>query len=380
MPQFPDYFTAWRTMELGNREVVDALVRPDHRGPSPGLRALLAGWPGAHYWADRAEGRLVLVRPLDESEPVGWAKHIALFLVTLVCSLAAGAALAGVWYPVAGPGGFLGLLREIFQFFRGLVNGDWRVFLAGWPFAVPSLGILLVHELGHYFAARRYAIDTTPPFFIPMPPIPSVGSPIGSFGAFIRVRSPVLDRQQLLDVGAAGPLAGFVVAVIVLVWGYTLSERVPFEPGETKSYVVFAGNLIFLGDSLFTHWLREWLVPGSGALRLSLPAFAGWVGCFLTGLNLLPLSQLDGGHIAHGLLGRRQAVVALAAIAGLIYLSQYSLNWLLWAVLAFVIGGGRVGHPPVAIVNRRIPRSRVWVGLACLVVLIVTFVPIPFAQ
>jgi hypothetical protein len=225
--QFGELFSAWRTMELGSREVVDALVLPSHRGPSTQLTQFLGAWQGAHYWADDARERLVLVRPIGIDEPVGWAKYVLFFVLTLICSLAAGAALAGVWYPVAVPGGLVGVIREIIEFFRGFLAGDWKIFLAGWTFAVPSLLILLIHELGHYQAARRYAIDTTPPFFIPMPPVPTVGSPIGSFGAFIRVRSPVIDRQQLLDVGAAGPLAGFVVALVVLVWGFTLSERVP---------------------------------------------------------------------------------------------------------------------------------------------------------
>jgi hypothetical protein len=379
--RYPEFFSAWRTVVFGNREVIDAVVRAEHRAASAELAGFLGAWRGAHYWADRSAGRLVLVRPLGASEPVGWFKYVALFTITLVCSLAAGAALAGVWYPVDHPGFLAGLGPEVVQFARGFVQGDWRTFLVGWPFAVPSLGILLVHELGHYWAARRYAIDTTPPIFIPMPPLAApLGSPIGSFGAYIRVRSPVLDRQQLLDVGAAGPLAGFVVAVAALIWGYLASERVPFEPGETKSYVVFAGNLLWLGDSLLTHWLREWLVPGDTAVRLSLPAFAGWVGCFLTGLNLLPLSQLDGGHIAYGLVGRRQTNVAVATVVGLLYLTQYSWSWFLWVILAFLIGGGHLGHPPVAIPDRRIPASRVWVGAACLAVFVATFVPVPFAQ
>jgi hypothetical protein len=377
--QFPGFFSAWRTMELGNREVTDALVRAEHRAPSAELAGFLGQWRGAHYWADRGRRRLVLVRPLEDAPRIGWTKYVLLFAITLICSLAAGAAMAGVWYPVDYPGFLIGFARELVQFFQGFALGDWRTFLTGWPFAAPSLGILLIHEAGHYFAARRYAIDTTPPIFVPMPPIPS-GSPIGSFGAFIRVRSPVLDRRQLLDVGAAGPLAGFVAAVLVLAWGYPTSERVPFEPGETKSYVVFAGNLLWLGDSLLTHGLREWLLPGETAVRLSLPAFAGWVGCFLTGLNLLPLSQLDGGHIAHGLLGKRQAAVAVVTIGVLLYLTQYSWSWFLWVALALLIGGGRVGHPSVAIPARPIPASRSWVGLACLAILVATFVPVPFAQ
>jgi len=375
--QFPELFAAWRTIHFGTREVVDALVLPDHRQRSPALAALLRTWPGAHYWADRSGGRLVLVRALGTDAPIGWTKHIILFALTALFSLAAGAALAGVWYPVDYPGFFTGFVRELIQFGAGLVAGDWRLFLVGWAFAVPSLGILLIHELGHYWAARRYAIDATPPYFIPVPP---TISPIGSFGAFIRARSPVLDSQQLADVGAAGPLAGFVVAVAVLIWGYLTSERVPFEPGLTKNYVVFAGQVLQLGDSLLTHFLREWLLPGDTAVHLSLPAFAGWVGCFLTGLNLLPLSQLDGGHVAYGFLGRKQGTLAIASVIGLLYLSQYSWNWVIWVVMAFLIGGGRLQHPPVVIPDRPIARDRIWVGLACVVVFVLTFVPIPFAQ
>jgi hypothetical protein len=373
--RFPQLFSAWRTRRLGSREVIDALVAEAHRGPSPELRGLLDTWPGAHYWNDRADGRLVLVRPLVADGRPPWLAHGLLFALTVIFSLAAGAALAGAWYPVSFPG-LAGFAQGVVHFFTGLVQGDWEVFLVGWSFALPLLGILLVHELGHYVAARRYAIDTSPPWFIPMPP---TLSPIGTFGAFIRLRSPVLDRQQLTDVGAAGPLAGFVVALAVLVWGYLTSERIPFEPGFTRSYVVFAGQPVFLGESLLTLGLREWLLPGETAVHLSLPAFAGWVGCYLTGLNLLPLSQFDGGHILYGLLGRRQAAVALATIAGLLYLAQWSWSWYVWVGLAFLVGGGRIAHPPVTVPGRPIPANRAWTGAACVAVFVATFVPIPFA-
>ncbi len=377
MDQFPSFFTAWRTVRAGSREVIDALVVPRSGQASAEFTAFLASWPGAHYWADRARTRLILVRPLEKDAPVGWGKHVFLFLLTALFSLAAGSAMAGVWTPVDYPGFVVGFGQELLAFFQGLWAGDWRLFLVGWAFAVPSLGILLVHELGHYFVARRYAIDVTPPYFIPVPP---TISPIGSFGAFIRARTPVLDRQQLADVGAAGPLAGFVVAVAVLIWGYLTSERVPWEPGLTKSYVTYAGHVLTLGDSLLTHYLREWLLPGKTAVRLSLPAFAGWVGCFLTGLNLLPLSQLDGGHIAYGFLGRRQGGLALVTVVGLLYLSQFSFNWVIWVAMALLIGGGRLEHPPVVMPERSIHRHRAWLGLACLAVFVMTFVPIPFVQ
>lgn len=377
MDQYPQFFSAWRTIRFGTREVVDGLVLPDHRKPSPELKGFLKGWQGAHYWANRSAGRLVLVRALERDAPVGWAVHVLLFALTLLFSLAAGAALAGVYYPVDYPGFLIGFGKELYQFGLGLVHGDWRTILVGWSFAVPSLGILLVHELGHYLVGRRYAIDVTPPFFIPVPP---TVSPIGSFGAFIRARSPVMDRQQLADVGAAGPLAGFVVAVVVLIWGYLTSERVPWEPGQTRSYVMFAGQMLSVGDSLLTHYLREWLIPGSSAVHLSLPAFAGWVGLFLTGLNLLPLSQLDGGHVAYGFLGRRQGLLAGLTVVGLLYLAQSSFNWYIWVAMAFLIGGGRLSHPPVVIPDRPVAAQRAWVAVACLVVFAITFVPIPFGQ
>src|ERR1041384_3277255 len=178
---------AWRIMRLGNREVVDGLVAPEHRGPSPELRGVLDRWKGGWYWADAARRRLVLIPPTAEARPPRWILHAVLFAVTIVCSLGAGAALAGVWSPWLASG-FLGVFTGAAQFFVGMVLGEWRPLVQGWTFAVPLLGILLVHEGGHYFAARRYDIDTTPPFFLPIPP---TLSPIGSLGAFIRLPSPV---------------------------------------------------------------------------------------------------------------------------------------------------------------------------------------------
>jgi hypothetical protein len=374
MDELLPFLVAWRVLRLGTREVVEAQVAEPYRGASPELAAVLDRWRGGWYWADRARSRLVLVRAVPGARGPRWLLHGALFAVTIVCSLGAGAALAGVWYPYTAPG-LRGLLEGAGQFFVGMVQGDWRLFLDGWTFALPLLGILLIHESGHYLAARRYHIDTTPPFFIPIPP---TLSPIGSLGAFIRLRSPVLDRRQLLDVGAAGPLAGFVVALAVLLWGYHTSQVSLAAPAAT--WVSFAGEPIGLGDSLLTHWLRQWAFPHAGSVHLSLPAFAGWVGAFVTGLNLLPLSQLDGGHVLYGLLGRRQRWVAGAAVLALLVLAQQSWNWYVWVAMAFLIGGGRWSHPSVVVPEWRVPASRRWVGLACVVVFVLTFVPVPFAH
>jgi len=296
--------------------------------------------------------------------------------------------LSGAWVPpnppsVEGVHNLLGrIIYEIAailqgggQFFLSMYHGDWRDVLAGWSFAAPLLGILLIHELGHYFAARRYAIDTSLPFFLPIPP---TISPIGSLGAFIRLRSPVVDRRQLLDVGAAGPLAGFVVAIGVLVWGYLTSERVPFGLDTSATYVVFAGRTIALGDSILTQAFRDHFFPAAEAVHLSLPAFAGWVGMFITGLNLLPLSQLDGGHVLYGMLGRRQAFMGLLTVGGLLVLAQYNWTWYVWVALALSLGGGGVSHPSVMAPDRSVPQSRRMVAWLCIVVFVLTFVPIPF--
>src|SRR5687767_1310373 len=266
--------SAWRIMRVGTREVIDGLVVPEHRGPSPALRRVLDAWPGGWYWADREATRLVLVRALPGTRAPRWWLHLLLFVLTVISALGAGAALAGVWYPYVPPG-FTGALTSAGEFFAGVVQGEWRQLLDGWTFAVPLVAILLIHELGHYFAARRYEIDTTPPYFLPVPP---TLSPIGSLGAFLRLRSPVLDRRQLLDVGAAGPLAGFVVTLLVLAWGYPVSERM--EPGlePVRTFVILAGGPVPLGDSLLTILFREAFHPGVASLQLSLPAFAGWVG------------------------------------------------------------------------------------------------------
>lgn len=372
MNELAPHFTAWRVWRAGTREVIDAEVAPSSR-TAPGLADGLRSWPGRWYWLDRARTRLVLIRPLVVQRPRWWL-HLALMTFTIICTLGAGSVLAGAYAPPSHPG-LTGALRSAGEFLGDLMTGDWATLLVGWSFAFPLLAILGVHELGHFLAARRYAIDSTPPFFIPIPP---TLSPIGSLGAFIRVRSPVVDRRQLLDVGAAGPLAGFVVALAVLVWGYLTSERIPMVPGSDPSYVTLVGQPLFLGESLLTRTMRDWLLPGTAAVHLSLPAFAGWVGAFITGLNLIPLSQLDGGHVSYGLLGRRQGRLALLAVAGLLWLAQTSPTWYAWVVFAFLVGGGHVLHPPVLVAERGMPRSRWLVGLACVVVFALTFVPHPF--
>jgi membrane-associated protease RseP (regulator of RpoE activity) len=313
----------------------------------------------------------VLVRPLGSDRPERWLVHALLFALTVVFALGAGLALIGEPLPSAGA------LGGVVPFMDALVNGGWRTLSAGWPFALPLLGILLVHELGHYVAAHRYAINASPPYFLPVPP---TLSPIGSLGAFLQLRSPVLDRRQLLDVGAAGPLAGFVVTLLVLAWGYAVSERM--EPGlePVRTFVILAGGPVPLGDSLLTILFREAFHPGVASLQLSLPAFAGWVGAFVTGLNLLPLSQLDGGHVVYALFGRRQAMAGLLTLIVLLVLAQFSWSWYVWVAFALLVGGGGWTHPSVLDPTRAVAAGRRRIGWLAIAVFALTFVPIPFAS
>ncbi len=374
MDELTGCFEAWRVIRAGSREVVEGLVATEHRGPSPALRTALAAWPYAHYWAGPDHRELVLVRPLAAPRREQWLLHAALFLVTAVCALAAGATLASRYTPLDG-NGVVGFLLACLRFFPDFLTQPTAIILSGWSFAVPLLGILLVHELGHYFAARRYAIDASPPYFLPIPPLVS---PIGSLGAFLKLRSVVVDRRQLLDVGAAGPLAGFVVVLGVLAWGYATSSISPPGYGNAPSFVDIGTRIAPLGDSILTRAFRDHFLPGAASVRLSLPAFAGWAGALITGLNLLPLSQLDGGHVAYGMLGRRQMPLGLAALLGLIYLSQHWTPWLVWVVLTLVVGGWRWTHPSVMCPERHVPPGRALLGWLCILVFVITFVPVPF--
>lgn len=370
------FYSTWREQRLeGDRLVLDGVVAPGHLGPSAELAGFLRGWDGAWYWGDDSRSRLVLIRGSAPARPERWLWHGALLLAAVVTTLAAGAILTHAWTPPRVGSGFSGMATGVILFAEFVVQGGWREFLPGWSFAAPLLAILLVHELGHYLAARRYAIDVSPPYFLPVPP---TISPIGNLGAFIRIRSPVYDRRQLLDVGAAGPLAGFVVALVVLWLGYRTSTRLDMIGVGSQSMVALVGPPVVLGESLLTSFLRDWALPGSGPVMLSPMAFAGWVGMFVTALNLLPLSQLDGGHVLYGLAGRYQGAISLVAVAALFWLGFSAPMWWVWVALTFAIGKGGWSHPSVVLPQRPALRRGKLVAVACIVVLVLTFVPVPF--
>ncbi|MCH7778712.1 MAG: hypothetical protein IH878_19590 [Gemmatimonadetes bacterium] len=187
-----------------------------------------------------------------------------------------------------------------------------------------------------------------------------------------------MDRRQLIDVGAAGPWAGLVVALVVLVIGLLNSQVIAGVEGETRQLIYIAQRPFYLGDSLLMSAAISWLV-GEGTVQLHPMALAGWFGLFVTTLNLLPLGQLDGGHIVYALVGRHQATIGKLMWYGLVILGFQFWGWWLWAALILILGRGRLAHPSVLEPHRPIPTSRWPLGVATAVLFIVTFTidPLP---
>jgi len=356
------FLLAWRTTPLHDREVVDALVDPAHAEPSAALAAALRQWPGTYYWSSEGDGRhLVLTRPtIKPREP--WLLHALLFAATLFLTTLSGALIAG------GLPADLGVLYNPaawdVAFFRGWVSG--------FSFSLPLLAILLCHEMGHYLTARHYQVNVSPPHFLPGPP-PPIG--IGTLGAFIRLRTILNDRRQLLDIGAAGPIAGFVVA-LPLLWIGLAHSQAAAEPGVTGMQVWLGWGIWPLGDSAVTLLLRHFTHTG-GAVALSPMAVAGWLGMLVTMLNLLPIAQLDGGHILYAAFPRAQRQVARVFFVLVLALGFLSRSWFVWAFVVLILSRGQFGHPPVLDAYRPLPKSRIWLLVASLVLFALTFTPAP---
>ena len=279
------------------------------------------------------------VRPEKKIPPI----HIVLFCATLITTATAGAFQRGA-NPFVDPASII----------------------LGLPFAITLMAILLCHEMGHYIFARLHGVKATLPYFIPAPPF----FLIGTFGAFIRMRMPPPNRRALFDVGAAGPWAGVILAVPAVILGLQLSEIRPLDPT--------AGGII-LGDSVLFSLLTR-LTLGVSADEVSIVlhpiALAGWFGLFVTFLNLLPIGQLDGGHVSYALFGRYHRWISRAFIVVILVIGFLGWKgWIVWgALLYFVLG---VDHPPTQdAISFLDPRRRLYgwltVGLFAL-----TFIPMP---
>lgn len=229
-------------------------------------------------------------------------------------------------------------------------------------FALPLMLILGAHELSHFFMSRKYEVDASLPYFLPAPP------PIGTFGAFISMREPMPSKKALVDIGVAGPLGGLLVSIPIGIIGLMLNAGATPHPG-----IVPAGQMGINAPLLFEFMLS--LVPLPADVTLHPTAFAAWVGIFVTAINLLPAGQLDGGHIARGLMGKNARYLSIATVLVLFFLGFfYYVGWLLFAFLIALLG---LSHPAPLNDVSVIGTKRIVVGAVAIVVLFGSFVFVP---
>jgi len=267
--------------------------------------------------------------------------HLLLFILTLLSTLFVGAMQTGV-----------DLLKEPVKLYKGV------------PFSLTLMTILLSHELSHYFTSKKHGIKATLPYFIPAPTI------IGTFGAFIKMKSPIVTRKALIDIGASGPIAGFIISVLATIIGLQMSEVVPIA--KTR-------GVLNLGDSILFSFLAKLVLgvtPADSDILLNPVAFAGWIGLFVTSINLIPVGQLDGGHIAYALLGEKQIRLSFLLILVMVSLGLLLWEgWFVWAVLLLILG---LRHPPVIYWEIPLDYKRKFIGWLALVIFVLTFIPVPF--
>ena len=281
-------------------------------------------------------------------------KHVVLLLLTIVTTTMAGAAHYASFY---------------LDYSRAALDlSSWEFYLNGLWYSVSILAILGAHEFGHYYACRYYRVDASIPYFLPAP-LPLTGT----LGAFIRIRQTIPGKRELFDIGIAGPIAGFLIAVPVLFAGMSLS-RVTQLPLDTSGFVE-------LGEPLLFQWVAWlfWGTPAEGySINMHPMAFAAWFGLLATALNLFPIGQLDGGHIAYAVLGRKSTVVTLTTVGCLVALTFISSSWFVWTVLTVVMllaFGPR--HPRTLDEDIPLDRNRLWLAAFGVVMFILCFTPAP---
>jgi membrane-associated protease RseP (regulator of RpoE activity) len=290
------------------------------------------------------------------------ARHALLFLLTVLTTTLAGVDHYGSFsldYLQGPPGG--GLLALL----AGFPHGLW--------YSATILAILGCHEMGHYLACRYYDVDASLPFFIPMPLVLT-----GTLGAFIRIREQIPRKHMLFDIGIAGPLAGFVVAVPALFIGLWLSRIDPNVPTASLPDGVIS---YALGEPLLFR-AAAWLVWGSPPAGYSLNmhpvAFAAWFGLLATTLNLFPIGQLDGGHISYAVFGPRSSTITLLTVGVACVLSYFWPSWIVWTVLTlFLLFRFGRHHPPVFDEDQPLDRGRLALAAVALVIFVVCFTPAP---
>lgn len=302
--------------------------------------------------------------PAPPTEPAARAwLHLLLFVLTLLSMAVAGALQQGV-NPLASR--------------RALVH-----LVEGIPFAATLLAILTVHEFGHYYAARRWQVRASLPYFLPLPYM----SFLGTLGAVIRIRSPLPHRRALFDLAVAGPLAGLVLALAACIAGLLGSSVIALDELSEPP--------LRLGSPLLFSGLAALLRPDIGADQMVLltpVAFAGWVGLFITAFNLIPVGQLDGGHLVYALFGRHHRWISRSVLAVFTVLGAYGAStvfagwppgwppgWPGWLLLGGLLSAFNRDHPPPVDDREPLDPTRRLLGYGCLAVFVLCFAPVPFA-
>jgi len=282
--------------------------------------------------------------------------HVLLFLLTV-----ASTTFMGANYYLSFLTGFSGVLPSI---------STTSLLLHGFWYSGTVIAILGCHEMGHYLACRYYDVDASRPFFLPLP----IVSPFGTLGAFIRIREPIPQKRVLFDIGIAGPIAGFLIAVPTIFIGIAMSNIVPLPNPLPPNTVIYGEPLIYKIASR----LLWGAMPAGHDLNLHPMGFGAWFGLFATALNLFPVGQLDGGHISYAVLGRRSSQVTLATIGVGLALSVFAGSWVVWSVMMLVMLRlfGR-HHPPVFDEEIPLDRGRVMLALFAVVMFVLCFMPVP---
>lgn len=339
-----------RSLAFGGRLLVEpatALERLRPRLLPHGYTPFIREDRGTVWVHAIAQGEVV-----ERSRPL---VHLGLFLATVVTTLLAGTVILGGVPP-------------------GELWSDPGRIAVGVPFAAALLGILGIHEFGHYTLGRRHGMPVSLPYFIPVPPIPPFL--LGTLGAVIRLRGAIRDRRALFDMAVAGPLAGLVVAVPVYVLGLRLSSVVHLPPGRGE------GAYVQFGDAVLPKLIERLTLgplPPDFDILLHPVGVAAWFGFFVTALNLIPAGQLDGGHIVYALFGGRHALISKLAVGALVAIGIvfWSPNWLVWAVL--IVGLMGFQHSPTMDDITPLDGGRRALGLFALALLFLLLPPVPIS-
>src|SRR5215510_227685 len=278
--------------------------------------------------------------------------NVALFALTCLSTLVMGTALMAM---------YTNSLDDLAPFLGQIARSPWTL-VKGLPFSFAIMTILLGHEMGHYLTCRYYGIEATLPYFIPAPTL------VGTMGAFIRIKSPILHRAALLEVGIAGPIVGFVFAVPTLIVALAKSGYV----APTASGIGLGEPLIFKAMEV----IMGKTPPAGMDINLHPIGIAAWFGFFATALNLLPVGQLDGGHVSYALFGRIHKRISLAFLFTLVPLGLfYWQGWLLWTTVLLIIG---FRHPVTLDDSLPLSKRHVWLGWIALSMFVLCFTPMPF--